>query len=62
MAELALNNRILTIIGESAFYTNYNRHPNLFNTLRKSPQADAALKEISSLKRVHKEFSKDIKY
>ena len=62
MAELALNNRILMVIKESAFYANYNRHPNLFNTPKKSPQADAALKEISSLKRVYKEFSKNIKY
>ena len=31
MAELALNNRILIIIGESAFYINYNKYPNFFN-------------------------------
>ena len=62
MAELALNNRILIIIRESAFYANYGRHPNLFNTPRKFPQADAALKKISNLKRVHKEFLKNIKY
>ena len=62
MAELALNNKILTAIGESAFYINYNRHPNLFNTLKKSPQTDAALKKISSLKRVYKELSKNIEY
>ena len=62
MVELALNNRILIIIGESAFYTNYNRYLNLFNTLKKSPQADIALKEINSLKRVYEEFSKSIKY
>ena len=62
MAELALNNRILIIIKESAFYTNYNRHPNFFNTPKKSPQIDAILKKISSLKRVYKEFSKNIEY
>ena len=62
MAELALNNRILTVIKESVFYTNYGRYPNLFNTLKKFPQIDAALKKISSLKRVYKEFSKSIKY
>ena len=62
MIELALNNRILTIIGESAFYINYGRYPNFFNILRKFPQIDAALKEISNLKRVYKEFLKNIKY
>ena len=62
MAELALNNRILIIIGESAFYTNYNKYPNFFNILKKSPQAEAALKEINNLKRVYKEFLKNIEY
>ena len=62
MVELALNNKILIIIGESAFYTNYSRYPNLFNIPKKSPQIDAILKKISNLKRVYKEFSKNIKY
>ena len=62
MAELALNNKILIIIGESAFYTNYNRHPNLFNTPKKSPQIKTILKKISSLKRVYKKLLKNIKY
>ena len=62
MAELALNNRILTIIKESAFFTNYGRYPNLFNTPRKSPQADTALKKINNLKRIYKELLKNIKY
>ena len=62
MAELALNNRILIIIRESVFYINYNKYPNFFNILKKFPQIDAALKEINSLKRVYKEFSKNIKY
>ena len=62
MVELALNNRILTIIGESVFYTNYSRYPNFFNTLKKSPQIDAALKEINSLKRIYKELLKNIEY
>ena len=62
MAELALNNRILIVIGESVFYMNYNRYPNLFNMLKKSPQIDAALKEINSLKRIYKELLKSIEY
>ena len=62
MAELALNNRILTAIGESAFYINYNKYPNFFNISKKSPQIEIALKKISSLKRVYKEFLKNIKY
>ena len=62
MAELALNNRILIIIEESAFYTNYSRHPNFFNILKKSPQIEIALKKISNLKHIYKEFLKNIEY
>ena len=62
MAELALNNRILIIIKESAFYANYGRYLNFFNTLRKFPQIDAILKKINNLKRVYKEFLKNIEY
>ena len=62
MIELALNNRILTAIRESAFYANYNKYPNFFNILRKSPQAEIALKKINSLKRVYKELLKNIEY
>ena len=62
MAELALNNRILTIIKKSAFYTNYSKHPNFFNILKKSPQAEAALKKINNLKRIYEKLSKNIKY
>ena len=62
MAELALNNRILIIIKKSVFYTNYSRHPNLFNTLKKFPQINAVLKKINNLKRVYKKFSKNIEY
>ena len=62
MAQLILNNRTVTATEESAFYTNFDRHPNLFNTLRKSPQATAALQEASQLRNIYKEISKNIKY
>ena len=62
MAELMLNNKILTTIKKSAFYANYNKYPNFFNTPKKSPQINAALKKISSLKRVYKKFLKNIEY
>ena len=43
MAQLVLNNRTVTVTEESVFYANFGRHPNLFNTLRKSSQTEAAL-------------------
>ena len=35
--QLILNNKIVTIIEELIFYTNFKQHSNLFNILRKSP-------------------------
>ena len=37
MIQLALNNRIVIVIEESAFYMNFGRHSNLFNVSKKSP-------------------------
>ena len=61
-AELALNNGTSSTTGETPFFANYGRHPNLFNAPRKSPQAEAALREVSGLKRMHEELSKSIEY
>ena len=36
MAQLVLNNTKIIVIEILAFYINYGRYPNLFNTLRKS--------------------------
>ena len=47
MAQLVLNNRIMTVIEELTFYANFGRHPNLFNIPRKSPQIETALQEVS---------------
>ena len=62
MTQLTLNNRTIIVTEESAFYTNFGRHPNLFNILRKSPQAETILQEINQLKRTYKEISKNIEY
>ena len=62
IAQLTLNNRTATATEELVFFANYGRHPNMFNTLRKSPQAEAALEKVSQLKQVHEEISKNIEY
>ena len=46
MAQLALNNVKATAIEISAFYINYDRYPNLFNTSKKSLQAITVLKNV----------------
>ena len=47
MTQLTLNNRTAMVTGESAFYANFDRHSNLFNVPRNSPQSEVALKEAS---------------
>ena len=48
--------------GESAFYANYGRHPNLFTVSKNSPQAVAALKDTKQLKQLHNKILKNIEY
>ena len=62
MAQLALNNVTIIVTGISAFYANYNRHPNLFNISKKSPQIIIILKDVTQLKKVYKKILKNIKY
>ena len=62
MTQLALNNRIITVIEELAFYANFGCHSNLFNILRNLLQIETALLEVSQLKDIYKEISKDIEY
>ena len=62
MAQLALNNAKIIVTGISAFFINYDRHPNLFNVLRKSPQAVTALEDIKQIKQIYDKIVKDIEY
>ena len=62
MAQLALNNAKVITIEISAFYINYGRHPNLFNTLKKLLQAVTILEDVKYLKQIYKEILKNIKY
>ena len=62
MAQLVLNNVKIIIIGVSAFYINYGRHPNLFNTSKKSLQIIKILKNVKQLKQIYNKILKNIKY
>ena len=62
MTQIVLNNRTVTVTEELVFYTNFGRHPNLFNISRKSSQTETVLREISQLKNLYKEISKNIEY
>ena len=62
MAQLTLNNRQIIMIDESTFYINYEQHLNLFITLKNLLQVITVLKDVSQLKKLYKETSKNIKY
>ena len=62
MAQLTLNNATVIVIGVSAFYTNYNRYPNLFNILKKSLQTVTTLEDVTQLKKIYKKILKNIEY
>ena len=34
-------------MGESAFYANFGRHPNIFNIPKGSPGAETAIQEVN---------------
>ena len=38
MAELALNNKILATTGQTLFFVNFERHPNIFITPKDLPK------------------------
>ena len=62
MAQLTLNNKTLTVTGKSVFYTNFGRHSNLFNVLRKSLQTTVVLLEVDQLRNIYKEMLRNIEY
>ena len=62
MAQLILNNVKVTVTDILVFYINYERYSNLFNILRKSLQIIIVLENISQLKYIYEEISKNIEY
>ena len=50
MTQLVLNNATVIVTEISVFYTNYGRHLNLFNILKKSLQIVTVLENIIQLK------------
>ena len=58
MVKLALNNRESTVTEKLPFYTNFGRHPNLFNMLRESPKADTVMGDDKDLERIYEKMIK----
>ena len=47
MAKLVINNLLLSIIGITPFFVNYNRNPNIIDKLKLSPKLEKALKYVN---------------
>ena len=53
MAQLAYNNKLSESTGQTPFYANYGRHPNLFTRTLPSQKTEAAIATADELKTVH---------
>ena len=53
---------MITVTEESAFYTNFGRHPNLFKLLRNSLQSEVVLQKANQLRNIYKEILRNIEY
>ena len=54
MAQMAYNNKLLESTGQTPFYANHRRHPNLFTRTFPSLKTEAAIAIANKLKLVHK--------
>jgi hypothetical protein len=50
---MAYNNKLLESTGQTLFYANHRRHPNLFTRTLPSIKAEAAIATAEELKKTH---------
>jgi len=60
MAQMAYNNKISEATGQTPYFANYGKHPNLFTRTLPSPKAEAAIKTAEEMRQVHDEMGKRI--
>ena len=61
MAQIAYNNKLLESTGQTPFYANHRRHPNLFTRTFPSLKTEAAIATADELKEVHESLKKVLK-
>jgi hypothetical protein len=62
MAQIAYNNKQLEATGQTPYFANHRRNPNLFQQTFSSPKAKAAIKTAEEIKAIHKDISKRTLY
>jgi transposase InsO family protein len=60
MAQLSYNNKLSEATGQTPYFANHGKHPNLFERTLPSPKAEAAMKSAEEMKTIHEEMSKKI--
>jgi hypothetical protein len=60
MAQIAYNNKALEATGQTPYFANYRKHPNLFKRTLPSPRAEAAIKSAEEMKKIYEEMSKKL--
>ena len=56
MAQMAYNNKISEATGQTPYFANHGKHPNLFTRTLPSPKAEAAIKTAEEMRQVHDEM------
>jgi hypothetical protein len=57
MAQIAYNNKTSETTGQTPYFANHGKHPNLFKRTLPSPRAKAAIKSAEEIKKIHEEMS-----
>jgi hypothetical protein len=57
IAQIAYNNKALEATGQTPYFANYGKHPNLFKRTLPSLKAEAAIKSAEEIKKIHGEIS-----
>jgi hypothetical protein len=62
MAQMAYNNKLSEATGQTPYFANHGKHPNLFERTLPSPKAEAAMKSAEEMKKIHDQMSKKLKH
>jgi hypothetical protein len=57
IAQIAYNNKQSEATGQTPYFANYRRNPNLFQQTFSSPKAKAAIKLVEEIKAIYKDMS-----
>jgi hypothetical protein len=60
MAQIAYNNKASEATGQTPYFANYRKYPNLFKRMLPSPRAKAAIKSAEEIKKIYEEISKKL--